>query len=58
MDKLITTKLREDCLKLRDLANNPSTTSADLGAAKEKMLKEIHLILTLMLGPRKYFINF
>ncbi|KAF2690066.1 peptidase C1B, bleomycin hydrolase [Lentithecium fluviatile CBS 122367] len=36
MDRLITTKLREDAIRLRSLA---------------KMLREIHLILTLMLGP-------
>ncbi|KAF1981348.1 peptidase C1B, bleomycin hydrolase [Aulographum hederae CBS 113979] len=52
MGSLITTKLREDCLKIRALATSPSaTTRATLSAAKEKMMREIHLILTLMLGP-------
>jgi bleomycin hydrolase len=51
MDRLITTKLREDCLKIRALAKSATTTSADLSAAKQKMIREVHLILTLMLGP-------
>jgi bleomycin hydrolase len=52
MSKLITSKLREDCLRLRSLAKSPSVTRAsDIAAAKQKMLKEVHLILTLMLGP-------
>jgi bleomycin hydrolase len=53
MDRLITTKLREDAIKLRSLAT--SAPSADLKSTiaeeKNKMLREIHLILTLMLGP-------
>jgi bleomycin hydrolase len=51
MDRLITTKLREDALRLRTLAKSASTTSTDLTVAKTRMLREIHLILTLMLGP-------
>jgi bleomycin hydrolase len=51
MDRLITTKLREDCLRLRSLAKSASASSSDLSVAKQKMLREIHLILTLMLGP-------
>jgi bleomycin hydrolase len=52
MSRLITSKLREDCLRLRSLAKSPSATRAsDVAAAKQKMLKEVHLILTLMLGP-------
>lgn len=56
MNRLITTKLREDALRLRALASSssstsPSTLKSTLAAAKEKMLREIHLILTLMLGP-------
>jgi len=51
MDRLITTKLREDAIRLRSLLSKPSTTSATLSAVKAKMLKEIHLILTLTLGP-------
>jgi bleomycin hydrolase len=48
MDRLITTKLREDALQLRSLA---AKSSNSIGATKAKMLQEIHLILTLMLGP-------
>jgi bleomycin hydrolase len=53
MDRLITTKLREDALKLRSLASSTSSTTqrSAIAAEKEKMLREIHLILTLMLGP-------
>ncbi|KAF2674332.1 peptidase C1B, bleomycin hydrolase [Microthyrium microscopicum] len=51
MDRLITTKLREDCLRLRSLATSTTSTSTDINATKHKMLREIHLILTLMLGP-------
>jgi bleomycin hydrolase len=51
MDRLITTKLREDALRLRSLMSKVSTTAATLAAVKAKMLKEIHLILTLTLGP-------
>lgn len=49
MSSLITTKLREDALHLREL-NNSSDRFA-IGRAKDHMMKEIHLILTLMLGP-------
>ncbi|KAK8218974.1 peptidase C1B, bleomycin hydrolase [Phyllosticta capitalensis] len=52
MNRLITTKLREHALRLRKLASSPSLSSrASLGTVKEKMMQEIHLILTLMLGP-------
>jgi bleomycin hydrolase len=54
MDTLITTKLREDALRLRSAASSfsdPTVLKSELGALKEKMLREIHLILTLMLGP-------
>ncbi|KAF2739655.1 bleomycin hydrolase-like protein [Polyplosphaeria fusca] len=52
MDRLITTKLREDALRLRSLAaNGSSDPKTTIAAEKEKMLREIHLILTLMLGP-------
>lgn len=51
MDRLITTKLREDALRLRSMASACSTTSDDLSCMKDKMLREVHLILTLMLGP-------
>ncbi|KAI9869186.1 MAG: hypothetical protein M1830_005455, partial [Pleopsidium flavum] len=51
MASLITTKLREDALELRQLASESITPKAALSGVKEKMLREIHLILTLMLGP-------
>lgn len=51
MGSLITTKLREDALELRRLAGKSSDAKSSIGAVKEKMMKEIHLILTLMLGP-------
>lgn len=51
MATLITTKLREDALELRRLASNTPNPRSCLGGVKEKMMQEIHLILTLMLGP-------
>lgn len=51
MSGLLTTKLREYALELRQLASRSSEAKQSLGAAKEKMIREIHLILTLMLGP-------
>lgn len=52
MGSLITTKLREDVLILRQLASSKRYSSqSSLSSMKEKMLREIHLILTLMLGP-------
>jgi len=53
INSLIKTKLREDALILRDLASECSSphSKASISAMKEKMLREIHLILTLTLGP-------
>lgn len=52
MSSLITTKLREDALELRSLASNSSTAArSSIGGAKGKMMREVQLILTLMLGP-------
>jgi bleomycin hydrolase len=54
MDRLITTKLREDAVRLRSIASRsttPEAFKATIAGEKEKMLREIHLILTLMLGP-------
>ncbi|KAF1845497.1 peptidase C1B, bleomycin hydrolase [Cucurbitaria berberidis CBS 394.84] len=54
MDRLITTKLREDAVRLRSIATSatsPEVIQATIATEKEKMLREIHLILTLMLGP-------
>lgn len=51
INSVITTKLREDALKLRALANDASTTAKVIQDVKEKMMREVHLILTLTLGP-------
>ncbi|RDW66660.1 putative cysteine proteinase 1 [Coleophoma crateriformis] len=54
INQLITTKLREDALQLRSLVAShiPSSAKASsIASIKEKMMKEIHLILTLTLGP-------
>jgi len=51
INSLITTKLREDGLKLRAMATSGTKSTKDITAAKEKMMREIHLILTLTLGP-------
>jgi len=50
INSLITTKLREDALQLRALAGS-SKSAKEIAGVKEKMMKEIHLILTLTLGP-------
>jgi bleomycin hydrolase len=51
INSIIFTKLREDALILRKLVRAPSTTAEVLSNAKSKMMKEIHTILTLTLGP-------
>ncbi|KAL9099604.1 MAG: hypothetical protein Q9163_004924, partial [Psora crenata] len=51
MSSLITAKLREDALELRRLAGERSDARGSLGSVKDKMMREIHLILTVMLGP-------
>lgn len=64
MGSILTTKLREDGLVLRSLAqqkkknslsssssSSSRTSSSSLIATKTKMMREIHCILTLMLGP-------
>ncbi|KAL1306250.1 hypothetical protein AAFC00_004340 [Neodothiora populina] len=52
MDSLLTTKLREDALRLRALKTSGSSTAAtSIAAAKEHMMQEIIRILTLTLGP-------
>ncbi len=48
---MITTKLREDALQLRTLAKAGTKNVKDIIAIKDKMIREIHLILTLTLGP-------
>lgn len=51
INSIIFTKLREDALTLRALLASPSATASSVAAAKAKMMKEIHTILTLTLGP-------
>ena len=51
MSSLITTKLREDALELRRLASETLDARGSLGSVKDRMMREIHLILTVMLGP-------
>jgi bleomycin hydrolase len=51
INSLITTKLREDALQLRAMATSGVKSSKEINSIKEKMMKEIHLILTLTLGP-------
>ena len=48
MGRLLTSKLREHALILRHFV---AANSSSIPAVKAKMLQEIHLILTLMLGP-------
>lgn len=52
LNRLITTKLRENALRLRSMlsSSDPAVRSTIQGA-KNKMLQEVHLILTIMLGP-------
>lgn len=49
INSIITTKLREDALKLRAAAATKSASV--LNNMKEQMVRQIHLILTLALGP-------
>ncbi|TGO69384.1 hypothetical protein BELL_0776g00070 [Botrytis elliptica] len=49
INSIITTKLREDALKLRAAATTKSAST--LNSLKEHMVRQIHLILTLALGP-------
>ncbi|ESZ95232.1 putative Cysteine proteinase 1, mitochondrial [Sclerotinia borealis F-4128] len=49
INSIITTKLREDALKLRAAAATKSAST--LNNLKEHMVRQIHLILTLALGP-------
>src|SRR6266516_5174653 len=50
IDRLITTKLREDALVLR-AKSTKSLSYSSLSSLKDEMLREIHLILTITLGP-------
>jgi len=54
MDTLLTTKLREDGIRLRALkskSEGSATSATSIATAKEKMMQEVIRILTLTLGP-------
>ncbi|KAL4746496.1 hypothetical protein BDW72DRAFT_184745 [Aspergillus terricola var. indicus] len=52
MNWLLTAKLREQAFVLRKLATSAQLKErAQLGTVKEKFLKEIHSLVTIMLGP-------
>lgn len=51
INSIIVAKLREYAVILRKLVTSPSTTASTLSATKDKMMREVHLILTLTLGP-------
>lgn len=51
LNYIVVAKLREYALTLRSLLRNPKTTAETLAATKDKMMREIHLVLTLTLGP-------
>jgi bleomycin hydrolase len=52
MDGVITAKLREDALILRSMCTtNTNSRRPSLPVIKARMLKDIHRILTIMLGP-------
>ncbi|KAI1261503.1 peptidase C1-like family protein [Xylariaceae sp. FL1019] len=48
---IVVGKLREYALILRKMLRSKATTAATIEATKEKMMREIHTILTLTLGP-------
>ena len=50
MDRLLTTKLREDALRLRSLVAS-SASAEKLAVAKNAMMQDVIRILTLCLGP-------
>ncbi|KAM0356102.1 hypothetical protein ACHAPU_000496 [Fusarium lateritium] len=52
LNNVVKTKLREFALKLRGLINSETGVSAAaVSSAKDKMLREISLIMTVLLGP-------
>jgi bleomycin hydrolase len=59
INSLITTKLREDALKLRALVDR-GVPKGVIVKVKEGMMREVHLILTLTLGTfiHPIFCNF
>ena len=51
MDRILTTRLRADALALRRLASSPTVSRSELTTKREAMLRDVHRILTLTLGP-------
>lgn len=51
LNHIVVAKLREYALTLRKLIGSSTATAATLSGTKQKMMREIHLILTLTLGP-------
>lgn len=51
INHVVISKLREGALTLRRLVRSRTVSPASVTAAKDKMMREIHLILTLTLGP-------
>ncbi|KAM5346554.1 hypothetical protein ACJ41O_009559 [Fusarium nematophilum] len=52
LNSVVKTKLREFALRLRSMVNSKNGVSAAaLSSAKDKMMREISLIMTLLLGP-------
>jgi bleomycin hydrolase len=51
LNTIITTKLREFALVLRDLLGKSSTTATTISTAKAHMMKQLHAIMTVTLGP-------
>lgn len=51
VNSIVVSKLREYALTLRKMLKSSATTAATLAATKQKMMREIHLVLTLTLGP-------
>lgn len=50
VNSIVTTKLREAALRLRRIANDEGATAKDLADAKEEIMREVLLVLTLTLG--------
>jgi bleomycin hydrolase len=51
INTMIFSKLREDALVLRRMVNQDGATAEAVNREKERMVREIHTILTLTLGP-------
>ncbi|KAJ2894530.1 putative bleomycin hydrolase protein [Zalerion maritima] len=51
VNSVVITKLREGAMTLRRLARSRSASQAAITDAKDKVMRDIHLILTVTLGP-------